>query len=762
MRHLYSIVLLLITLTSSYLATAQIIPNVTTTNDNTMSCSGTAAAAPTGGAGGYTYLWNTGATTPSISNLCAGSYSVLIMDAIQDSVYYSFIITNPCSNFTLSVSITDPTPGNCDGSVSFLPNGGSAPYTYSLGGAPQSPVSPITNLCSGNYPAYCMDASGCVATTPVIITDPCLGLTLSASVTDVTIPGTCDGSIQVAANGGTGPYVFSTSGFAPQSSSTFNGMCIGTYAILCEDNIGCTATLNATVMDSTSLAPFVVNLTSTDDSTGSCIGSASVSPTGGVGPYYYLWSNGETTSSINNLCPSNYYVLVWDATDTVMVNFIIQNTQSPCANFSGTITSAGPSGVGICDGTITVLASGGTPPYSFNWSNAVTTQSITNLCVGTYNLSVVCTDNIGCNVTVSDSIVLGSNPCANFSIPYSVVFASNPVSCDGSATANPVNGIAPYTYLWSNGATTQSVSNLCNGTYTLTCEDANGCAATVTVFVYDSIGTITNFSVSVNTTDDLTGNCDGSAFVFISGGITPYMIEWSNGSTGSSVSNLCAGVYSVTIWDSGSDSTTVNFIIADSSSTYSNNPYPNGTINDTLYTDLVTNCVIDYTTIDSAALYQAVYSSSTQSLYVTWAVYSPTDTVYISDTLALIGNPGYYNLTISVYCPNKSGNDFFKIEQVVYFDGSQIWMSTLGLEEQDLLNQVAVYPNPFNHSISVDNKDGIIQSLKLVDLNGRVLSEMPSVNSGMLKLEQLETLSSGTYFMILTGMNASKTVKVIK
>jgi hypothetical protein len=206
----------------------------------------------------------------------------------------------------------------------------------------------------------------------------------------------------------------------------------------------------------------------------------------------------------------------------------------------------------------------------------------------------------------------------------------------------------------------------------------------------------------------------------------------------------------------------VNFVIADSASTYGNNPYPNGPINDTLYTDLETNCIIDYNAIDSASLYQAVYSASNQSLYVTWAVYSPTDTIYISDTLALIGNPGYYALTISVYCPNKSGNDFLKIEGVIYFDGSNVWTSTLGLDEQDPMENVNIFPNPFTNSISVDNKAGVIQSLKLIDLNGRVLSEMNPVNSGLVELNQLETISSGTYLLILSGTDSSKAYKVVK
>jgi hypothetical protein len=405
-------------------------------------------------------------------------------------------------------------------------------------------------------------------------------------------------------------------------------------------------------------------------------------------------------------------------------------------------------------GSATLTPTGGTGSYSYLWNTGATTSSISNLCIGTYSVTVYdATDSVTLNFTIIS--------CPQFSGTFSTTPTSGPAICDGTIVFNPSNGTAPYVYIWVNGVTSIPLTNVCPGSYEITCQDANGCTLTDTVIVSDSIGTISNFYADLTSTDDLTNNCSGSASVTPSGGIAPYTVLWSNGSTAGSVSNLCAGIYSVTVWDNGSDSTTVNFVIADSSSTYSNNPYPNGPINDTLYTDLVTNCIIDYTAIDSASLYQAVYSSSTQSLYVIWAVYSPTDTVYISDTLALIGNPGYYNLTISVYCPNKSGNDFFKIEQVVYFDGSIVWMSTLGVDEHALDN-VSIYPNPFTHSISADNKDGVIQSMKLVDLNGRVLSEMPSVNSGIVKMDQLESISSGTYLLILSGENSSKTYKVIK
>lgn len=736
-----------------------IIPNLTFIN-TTLSCSGYATVSPTGGVSPYSYLWSNDSTTSSINNLCPGNYSVIITDAVGVSIMANCTITNTCLSLTASTSVTNATaPASCDGILQITASGGTPPYMYAIdGGATFVTANAFPALCSGSYPVVVMDSNGCLSSQSVslsdsiipvnlaanltstnalngncsgsasvsptggsggytylwssgqttssvsnlcagtytvlitdsnldtvtascVITDPCSSnFAISASVTNATAPASCDGMIQMTVNGGSGPYVFSASGFPQQSSPTITGLCAGTYAITCADMLGCLASVNATVLDPSLQTPIIPNLTSGNDSTGSCIGYAAVSPTGGSGSYSYLWSNGATTPSITNLCAGTYTVTIWDVlgTDTVTVNCTIENG---CSGLTGSFIST-PTINGTCTGTISCTASGGTPSYVY--------------------------------------------------------------AVDGGVTFG----------------TPDTFTALCPGSYTVVVMDLNGCTFSQLVTLSDSSITV-NLAANLAATDDLTNNCSGSASVSPSGGIAPYAIEWSNGAIGNTVTNLCAGIYSVTIWDQGVDTITVNFVIADSSSTYTNNPYPNGAINDTLYTDLITNCIIDYNAIDSASLYQAVYNSSSQSLYVTWAVYSPTDTVYISDTLALIGNPGYYALTISVYCPNKSGNDFMKINGVVYFDGTDVYYSTLGVAE-NLLDNVSIYPNPFTSSISIDNKDGVIQSLKLIDLNGRVLSEMSHLHSGVVEVNALEKLSSGTYLLVLSGESSLKTVKVIK
>ena len=428
------------------------------------------------------------------------------------------------------------------------------------------------------------------------------------------------------------------------------------------------------------------------------------------------------------------------------------------------VTTTNASSSSACDGTAFFNSySGYNPPFwSWHWEQdsvqiAGADSMLLNLCPGNYSLVL---DSLGISI-YSEPFVIG-DLCNGFAAFITSTPASGPASCDGAITVNVFNGNAPYSYAWSTGTTTAANFNLCAGTYSVVCTDANGCQVTASGTVSDSTIAPPIISANLTTLEDYTNNCSGSASVAPAGGTAPYSVYWSTGETGNSIDSLCAGFYTVYVMDvTNADTVVVDFIITDSSSTYGNNPFPNGSVNDTLYTDLVTNCIIDYTDIDSASLYQAVYNSSNQSLYVTWAVYSPTDTVYISDTLALIGNPGYYALTISVYCPNKSGNDFMKVNGVIYFDGTDVYYSTLGVAE-NLLDNVSVYPNPFTSSISIDNKDGVIQSLKLIDLNGRVLSEMSHLHSGVVEMNALENLSSGTYLLVLSGESSLKTVKVIK
>jgi len=437
--------------------------------------------------------------------------------------------------------------------------------------------------------------------------------------------------------------------------------------------------------------------------------------------------------------------------------FVLSSSNSGLAQ--QLVTTTNTSSPSSCDGTAYFAANAayGPPYWTWSWyadssqlTLADTSTSLANLCSGNYYLVL---DSMGTQYWNPFTI---GNPCSNFS--YTADYnGCTPNNCDGNISFYPTGGSAPYTYSWSNAVTTQNQMNLCPGVYTINCSDSYGCVQTVSFNIsQDSLQYLT---ANLYAIDDYNTNCTGYAWVSPTGGTAPYMVNWSTGDTTNYIDGLCAGIYSVTIWDSNSDSTSVSFIIADSTNTYGNDPYPNDPVNDTLYSYLVTNCEIDYNEIDSASLYQAVYDSVGQNLYVTWVVYTSTDTTYINDTLGLSGNPGVYSITISVYCPNKSINDFFKIQGKVYFDGSTISMLIV---EENSLESINIYPNPFSNSISFDNKDGAIQTLKMVDLNGRIISEMNHLNSGSVELKQLDNVSSGSYLLILSGADTFKTYKVIK
>ncbi|MNJ88884.1 hypothetical protein D3C87_64420 [compost metagenome] len=642
-------------------------------------------------------------------------------------------------------------PGLCDGTANFWDHANfSSGWTwtwYKDTTSISTGATELVNLCPGDY-ILILDSSGIQLSHSFTIRDPCSYLTYTHVVTPATL-GNCDGMISTIPYFGSTPFTYNWSNGS--TDQNIMNVCPGTYTVTCTDGLGCSATITTTV-DASIISP---NLTFEHGPPGDCYGYATVAPTGGSGTYFYEWSTGDSNTSISGLCPGNYSVSIWDSngSDTVTVGFSIVN---PCVIIFA-VYDVTKTVNGNCNGSVVTSIYGGIHPFTYSWSGGQTTADLSNVCAGTYTLN--CIDSLGCTlqqtVDVTDSV-----SCNGFTGSFTSTPASGPAICDGSLAFNPSGGTAPYTYIWPTGETTASLTNLCPGTYTVSCVDHVGCIVTDTALVDATYA----LSATLNTVDDSISNCTGSASILPSGGTPPYSIYWSTGETTTSIDSLCAGIYTASVIDAtNTDTLTVDFIIADSSSIYGGNPYPNAPINDTLYMGLVSNCVIDYSDIDSASLYQAVYDPVNQNLFVTWAIYSPTDTVYISDTLGWAsGSPGYYYMvTISVYCTNKSGHGFFKIESVIYFDGTNVWFSTLGVNEQ-LLDHVTIYPNPFTGSISVDNKDGMIRSMKLVDLNGRLLSEMNSVNSGLVEMKQLETISSGTYLLILSGEHTSKTFKVIK
>lgn len=372
---------------------------------------------------------------------------------------------------------------------------------------------------------------------------------------------------------------------------------------------------------------------------------------------------------------------------------------------------------------------------------------IENLCTGNYSLVI---DSLGYQSYYSFAI---ENPCSGFTQNISAVYPQVG-TCTGSVTSTVSGGYPPYTYSWSNGVTTPDQYNLCPDVYYLTFADSYGCSVTWNLTMYET-GYVIDPNIMVNNDDS--NNCSGSASVAPTGGIGLFNVVWSTGETTTSISDLCAGIYSVSIYGVPSDSTTITFAVTDSSSTYGNNPFLDSIPVNDPYSYLVENCTIDYNAIDSASLANAAYDSTSQSLYLTWEIYDANGILIatINDTIGAYA-PGVYSLNVTVYCPAKSGEQYFTIVGAIYLNAENT-LST----GQDELSLLTPYPNPFTNALSIQNANGSDCSITLIDATGRIVTTERS-DAEIIQLNNLSNLNAGTYFLNISTEKGNKTWKLVK
>ncbi len=513
-------------------------------------CDGTATANPVGGTGPYNYLWAPdGQTTSTITNLCAGTYTVTVHDA-NGCIDIQQVIVTPAAGMS-AVSATAPAScGNCDGTINISPSGGIAPYTYSwTGGLP--PTANQINVCPGVYVVTITDAGSCTGTFTVVINNSGGPTGETVLATNVTCPASCNGTALVTPIGGTAPYTYL---WIPGGQSVNNlvGMCAGNYFLQVTDANGCIRFSPVIINSPPPIVanPFVTNATCT----GICDGAILVTPTGGTGPYSYSWApSGQTTPSINGLCVGSYVVTITDA------NGCLQNSTSvinPWNSLSASITAVGPTCGNSCDGFAVANIISGTAPFTFNWSDPLGQSSATasGLCAGNYMVNI--SDLVGCNVSLAAIL---NSPLPIIINP--VITSTTCGQCNGAATLNASGGTAPYTYSWSNGATASAVNGLCAGVYSVIVSDSAGCSMTFTISISSSGGPTAANGTVINTSCN--GICDGSITVAPTGGILPYSYLWlPSGQTTPTVNSLCAGNYIVQIRDSAGCILTQNFTIA--------------------------------------------------------------------------------------------------------------------------------------------------------------------------------------------------------
>lgn len=419
------------------------------------------------------------AISQTLNNLPAGTVNVSVQDAggCQASVTATLIPPANCCTFVVSDVITDPGCGTADGSVALTATNGSGNYSYAWTGGATTDT--LGSLAAGTYGVTITDNAyaNCFIDTTYTLVNPNAPVIDSVAVINETCPGTGDGSATVSASGGNGnlSYVWSNQ----QTGATASSLTAGNYSFTVSDVNNCQTVGNA-IVSSGFCCTLRISAQGTNGSCGLNNASISVSvDTAGTAPYSYSLNGGTPQSSgtFTGLASGTYLVLVTDAnscSDTATV--VIQPSSN---NLNVSIATTGETCNGSDDATATANSTGGTAPLLYQWSTNETTDTIFNLLPDAYSVTV--TDAGGCSGTATTLITEPASITVNA--------GDDTTACEGNTVT--VQADAGYvSYLWSSGETTEAISPLVSGTYSVTVTDTNGCTASDVVIVTYAISPV--------------------------------------------------------------------------------------------------------------------------------------------------------------------------------------------------------------------------------------------------------------------------------
>ena len=459
-------------------------------------------------------------------------------DTCKIVVYVYPPITSNSSNTMVSCN------GGNDGTATISPTNGQTPFTYQWNTTPIQTTITATNLTVGTYEVTITDANNCTNIESVTISEPTAIVTTIMLDNDVTCNGGNDGAATLTSIGGTPPFTYLwDNGETTTSATQLN---VGWHYITVTDNNGCIKIDSININE-----PIAMSSTLTIDSL-SCNhllgqpndGKIVVTPIGGTTPYSYQWTgNISNSETADNLGLGNYSVTITDINGCTTTNTGTIH-EPPILQVNVTIDQptdcqGGPTGIA------TVNVNGGTPTYTYQWSNTSNTMTVSNLTPG--NHSVTVTDYGGCVVGAvfnmpeypridKDSIRKTDITCTDAN--------GNPAN-DGTGSIYISGGTLPYTYLWTNGNTTATATNLDAGLHFVTVTDITGCTWIDSVMIAEP----PPFIVNTTTFSDTCGLSLGTIQTTTVGGTFGYTYNWSTGQTSSDLSNLLTGNYDLTVTD---------------------------------------------------------------------------------------------------------------------------------------------------------------------------------------------------------------------
>ena len=527
-----------------YLIEKESAMTVTCLVENELSCvpgedNGALVVKINGGQPPYQYKWDEGLEGDNPKDLGPGKYVVTVTDSRGQSKAAEGTIVD--TRLHLSIEALSPaTPdGSSKGSALATLEGGTPKFTYQWDNGERGPRA--ENLGAGMHNLTVTDANGCKAEGQVDISQDIADLSVNISKTSESkCAGDGANAALVVAKGGVPPYKYTwTENVAVDAEA--KGLPAGLHYVTVTDDQG-TSTTTSVSFDEVATLEVMVTANATASS-GNDNGRAAVEASGGTGRYAYAWDNGESGSQAKKLAAGTHQVTVTDANGCAVVGQV--EISEEIADLTASISKTGQSKcAGDGANTAEVVVRGGVPPFDYQWTNNLASGAEAKaLPAGLHYVTV--TDAQGETVITS----IRFDAVDALEIKATANAAASTGGSDGRASVQGTGGTGRYSYAWGNGEKTKSVTNLSPGTHTVTVTDESGCSAQTSVEIEENISEL-RLLLTTSSEIKCKGNATGSVLAEVSGGKGPYQYTWSdNNLTGTSLTNLKAGEYALTVVD---------------------------------------------------------------------------------------------------------------------------------------------------------------------------------------------------------------------
>jgi len=474
----------------------------------------------------YTYSWSTGETTQDIYNLSPGNYSVDITQNRTNSTHnYSYTVAgNALQPITANVNSNNETNLDANGSITVNAQGGNGNLSILWNTGATS--FQLQNLSAGTYTAIISDENGCSYSISATVESSVDDLQITSnSLNAITCYGFNNGSVDISVSGGVEPYDIDWSN--GEDTEDVNGLPPGSYSVNVTDATGMMASQNYLIVEPPQIT---ISEIVTPEFDGNMDGSVIIEITGGTGNYNINWSNGENTTTINNLTEGIYSVEITDENNcTVLGSYTVEAVEE-----GGVIVEAvGVSCNGLNDGEVSFTSFGDISIESYIWfGNGNSGINLTGLAPGDYDYAAVDENN---EVVFGGTFTIDEPAAITFDLNTSNGFETGFVEVE-----NLTGGTPAYNYLWNNGSEEPIINNIDYGTYTLTVSDVNGCSESASATIFENVIEVNHVQCA--------GETDGSINFIINDG-QDYIFDWSDGTNLNSLTNIGIGPYSVGVID---------------------------------------------------------------------------------------------------------------------------------------------------------------------------------------------------------------------